>query len=105
MTEMIRLPHGGKNSRFYVDDLVSFIKESLRGYIIQGQQNCSLEHHTKPRSLDYWLRVTCADNKNIKQAVNSVINELVATGKFEIVKKLQCPDTGNLCKGIRLIRK
>ena len=102
MAYMINLPYGGNGSCFDSDELVSFVKDSLRGYIIQGQQNCSLEDHTKPRSLDYWLRVNYADNKDTKQAVNSVINTLVNTGRFEVVKKLQCPDTGNLCRGIRL---
>ncbi len=103
MEGMINLPHGGKDSCFNANDLVAYIKDSLRGYIIQGQQNHSLENHTKPRSLDYWLRVNYTDNKDSKQAVKPVIDALVKTGKFVEVKKLQCPDTGNLCKGVRLI--
>ena len=102
MAHIINLPHGGQDSYFDANDLVSYIRDSLRGYIIQGQQNRSLGEHTKPRSLDYWLRVKYAENKDIKQAVNSVIKTLAKTGKFEVAKNLQCPDTGNLCKGIKL---
>lgn len=102
LSDIIKLPYGGNDSCFDANDLVSYIKDSLRGYIIQGQQNCSLEDHTKPRSLDYWLRANYADNKDTKQAVNTVIDALVLTNKFEVIKMLQCPDTGNLCKGVRL---
>ena len=100
MTDMIQLPHGGKDSLFNPDDLVEYVKEGLRYYIIQGQKGCSLNNHPRPRSLDYWLRVNYADNK--KQALSSLVDALVETGKFEVVKKLKCPDTGNLCRGVRL---
>ena len=99
---MIRLPFGGKNGQFHEQDLISHILKTGRDYIIQGQQNCSLANHTKPNSLDYWLRVNYATNADTKQAVTSVIEDLVKTGLFEEADDLQCPDSGRLCKGIRL---
>lgn len=96
---MIDLPYGGT---FDEHDLVAHIQASGRDYIIQGQQAVSLDDHTKPQSLDYWLR-QFGDNPNTKQAENSVLDALVATGLFEIVNDLICPDSGERCKGVRLI--
>lgn len=96
---MIYLPYGGS---FDEHDLVAYIRSSDRDYIIQGQQAVSLTEHTKLKSLDYWLR-KYGKNANTKQAENSVLDALVATGHFEVSKKLVCPDTGARCKGLRLI--
>jgi hypothetical protein len=99
---MIPLPYGGKNAQFDEQDLISYISKSGRGYIIQGQQKCTLSKHTKPNSLDYWLRVNYAANPNTKQAVNEVMEQLVRTGLFEEKDNLICPDSGYLCKGLGL---
>ena len=99
---MIKLPHGGPRAQVEEMDLVRHIKGSFRDYIIQGQQNCSLADHTKPHSLDYWLRTNYARTPDTKQATNDVIDQLVETGLFEIDRKLHCPDSGRLCKGIKL---
>jgi hypothetical protein len=96
---MIDLTYGG---RFDENKLVDYIKKSSRNYIIQGQQKCSLENHTKPHSLDYWLR-QFAHNKDTKQADNNVVDALVATGLFCKKSDLHCPDNNNLCKGIMII--
>ncbi|MGO9529568.1 MAG: hypothetical protein ACLP3B_00145, partial [Syntrophobacteraceae bacterium] len=79
---MIYLPHGG-GGKFDACELVKHIRASGRDYIIQGQQTASLVKHTKPHSLDYWLRqfAKCHDTK---QAVNSVCEDLVATGLFKV---------------------
>jgi hypothetical protein len=100
MTYMIDLPNGGQ---FDARDLIAYIEESGRDYIIQGQQSSSRENHSKQLSLDYWLR-QFAENENTKQAENSVLTALVETGLFEVVDDLECPETGWLCKGIRLVR-
>ena len=99
---MIRLPYGGQNAQFNEQDLISHIVNTGRDYIIQGQQQCSLVKHTKPNSLDYWLRVNYSNNPDTKQAVNEVIEQLVGTGLFAELDNLSCPDSGNLCKGIKL---
>ena len=96
---MIDLPYGGA---FEEHDLVAHIRASGRDYIIQGQQALSLDEHTKPQSLDYWLR-QFGKNPNTKQAENSVLDALVATGLFEIIRTLICPDSGERCKGLRLV--
>ena len=99
---MIPLPHGGKNTQFDEQDLIAHILKSGRDYIVQGQQNCTLADHTKPNSLDYWLRVNYAVTPDTKQAVNEVMEHLVGTGLFEEQDDLMCPDSGHLCKGLRL---
>ena len=99
---MIRLPYGGENAQFDERELVDHLRTKLRDYIIQGQQNCTLENHTKRQSLDYWLRSNFAKNPDTRQAVKDVIDDLVATGLFEINERLQCPDSGRFCKGLRL---
>lgn len=95
---MICLTYGGK---FNEQDLIENIRASGRDYIIQGQQANSINRHTKPQSLDYWLR-QFASNPNTKQADNQIITALVDTGLFVIEYDLACPDSGRRCKGIRL---
>ena len=103
MDTRIELPYGGKGAGFYVSQLIAHIRSTGRDYIIQGQQNCSLKDHTKPRSLDVWLRENCTHRKDVKQAVNEVMDALVATGLFEVERGLICPDTGYPAKGLRLL--
>lgn len=97
---MIKVPYGGKDSSFLVTDLVSYIKSMNRDYIIQGAANCSYDKHLKPHSLDYWLRSHYSRNGDTKQAVNTVIDDLLSTGLFDLNEKLICPDSGRLCKGL-----
>ena len=98
---MINLPYG---TPFNENALVAHIRASGRDYIIQGQQASSFANHSKRRSLDYWLRQNYATNRDTKQAENSVLAALVATGLFSIVARLPCPDkTGSRCKGVRLV--
>jgi hypothetical protein len=97
---MIKLKYGGK---FEVNDLIEFIKASGRDYIIQGQQACSLVNHTKPHSLDFWLR-NRSTNPDTKQADNDVVKTLVATGLFKVEMQLRCPDQRTYCKGLKLTK-
>ena len=96
---MIRLSYGGQ---FDEHALIEHIRATGRDYIVQGQQAYSLANHTKPNSLDYWLR-QFASNSNTKQADNTVIRHLVHTGLFKVADDLLCPDSGRLCKGVRLV--
>lgn len=98
---MIDLPYGGQ---FDIHDLIAHIDASGRNFIIQGQQNVSQENHSKRLSLDYWLR-QFADNPDTKQAENSVLDTLALTGLLEVVDNLVCPETGELCKGLRVVRR
>jgi len=102
MNTSIELPQGGPGARLYVDDLIRHVRESGRDYIIQGQSNRSLANHPKPNSLDAWLRKKCTSKSNTKQAVDDVIDQLIATRLFK-VERLRCPDSGRLCKAIRLL--
>ena len=96
----ICLPHG--DAEFDSEDLIKHIRQSLRTYIIQGQVNCTRRDHPKTNSLDCWLRDNYARNPDTKQAVNEVIDALLATGVFRL-GKFKCPDSRKLCKGIELI--
>lgn len=98
---MISLPYG---RAFDEQDLVDYIRGSGRDYIIQGQQTCAFVNHSKPRSLDYWLRENYANNPDTKQAENSVLIDLASTGLFRIATGLRCPDKGTFCKGIQLVQ-
>ena len=75
----------------------------IRKAIIQGQQQEKFSYHTKPRSLDYWLRERFPTKQNDKMAVNAIADALVRTGRFEIIRGQVCPDTGMRCKALRLI--
>jgi len=98
----IQLPYGGPEAAFDPYDLVSHITASDLDYIIQGQDNCRLEKHSKPNSLDVWLRRNYTSRKDTKQAVNRLVQDLVATGLFTVEYGLRCPDSGRRCKGLRL---
>jgi hypothetical protein len=96
----INLPYG--NSVFDSNDLIQHIRQSGCDYIIQAQQACCLADHTKPHSLDYWLRTNYAQQPDTKQAVNEVIEQLVGTGDF-VEGSFPCPDSdGRLCKAIKM---
>lgn len=97
----IIVPTGG---RFNLKELVDYVKLSGRNYIIQGQVNAVFKDHTKPNSLDYWLREHITPlHKDTRRAENSFMLELVATGFFEEKDDLVCPDTGERCKGLMLV--
>lgn len=103
MNIAIELPYGGPGAKFYVNDLTDHIIGRGRDYIIQGQVHCRLADHPKPQSLDVWLRQNFTNRKDVAQAVNKVIDELVSTGLFA-EEELTCPDSGDLCKGIKLVK-
>lgn len=98
----IELLHGGPGAAFNLRDLVARIEQSDRDYIIIGLVDCALADHPMPSSLDYWIRENFAKNKEIKQATPEVIKQLIATGLFEAVRDLRCPDTGDKSVGLRL---
>lgn len=97
---MILLPYG--NNEFNSEELKEYIRRTGRNYIIQGQQACRREFHSKPSSLDCWLRDNYSQYPDTKQAVNKVISDLIETGKFEEGKFI-CPDSKRMCKGIRIV--
>ena len=103
MDTFIKLPYGGPAAGFRVSELVSHIRGIGSNYIIQGQQKATLVKHTKPHSLDVWLRTHYARNPDVKQAANEVLDAIVATRQFQLVRRLPCPDSGRLVKGLRLL--
>ncbi len=105
MDIFIKMPYGGKGAGFHISQLKDYIQRSGRDYIIQGQQKCTLEKHTKPQSLDVWLRKNFTSRQDTKQADNRVIQALVDTGEFEVDEHLPCPDSKRLVKGLRLLTK
>jgi len=101
MDGWVSLPYGGRGAGFHVRDLVAHIKASGRDYIIEGAQQVSLADHTKPHSLDYWLRTNATRRSDTKQMVRRVVDDLVATGLFRETKRT-CPDSGRRCKALAL---
>ena len=97
----ISLPHGGPGARFDVVDLHDYMAKRGIDYIVQGHCKCTLADHSKPNSLDYWLRERYAKYPDTMQAISSVIDDLVGTGLFD-PGKFTCPDSGQRCKGIAL---
>ena len=97
---LINLPYG--NNTFDSNDLKEYIRRTGRNYIIQGQVNRKRMDHSKPNSLDCWLRDNYAQNPDTKQAVNEVIADLLNTSEFKEGQFI-CPDSGRRCKGIKII--
>ncbi|MDA8245937.1 hypothetical protein [Acidithiobacillus sp.] len=97
---MINLPYGG-GSQFDEKDLILHIRTSGRDYIITGGCNCVLKDHTKPHSLDFWLRSKTRNN-GVRQTCQELIDDLVATGLFVKEHGLMCPDSRRPCSGVRL---
>ena len=103
MDTFIKLPYGGPGAGFRVSQLVSHVRSTGRDYIIQGGDNVTLAKHTKPNSLDVWLRTRFATNPDIRQTAKAVMNALEATGRFQVVRGLRCPDSGQFVNGLRLL--
>jgi len=99
----IKLPYGGPGAGFRVSELVKHIRGTGRDYIIQGGQDVTLAKHTKPNSLDVWLRTRFATNPDTRQTAEEVMNALEATGRFQVVRGLRCPESGRLVNGLRLL--
>jgi hypothetical protein len=111
LDQFIELPHGGPGAGFTLSALAEHIRNTGRDYIIQGQQRCALAEHTKPNSLVLVApKLHLAQHRpsalweDTRQAVNQVLDALVATGHFEVVRGLPCPDSGRRCKGLRLVK-
>jgi hypothetical protein len=99
---VIDLPHGG-GARFNEHDLVDFVLafKPPRNYIIIGASRVALAKYHKKHTLDYWLRGR-SRSRDTTQAVESVIDALVATGLFVDEEKLLCPESHRKCRGLRL---
>ena len=104
MDRFIELPHGAPGDGFMISYLVTYLKESRKDYIIQGQANCRLADHPKPNSLDVWFRKHFTSRQDTKQATNNLVQEIIKTGLFK-EGLFTCPDSGRKCKGIKLIKR
>jgi hypothetical protein len=99
---VIDLPHGG-GARINEHELVDFVLafKPPRSYIIVGASHVALAKYHKKRTLDYWLRQH-SQYPDTTQAVESVIDALVATGLFVDEEQLLCPESHRKCRGLRL---
>ena len=104
MDRFIELPYGAPGEGFMISYLVTYLQESRKNYIIQGQVNCSLADHPKPNSLDVWFRQHFTSRQDTKQATNALLQEILKTGLFK-EGLFTCPDSGRKCKGIELIKR
>jgi len=103
MERYIELPYGAPGESFSIDYLITYLQETRKDYIIQGQRNCCLKEHPKPNSLDAWLRKNFTSRQDTKQATNDLLQQIVKTGPFR-QGWFTCPDSGRKCKGIELIK-
>jgi rRNA-processing protein FCF1 len=87
---------------FDEQELIDHIKASGKHFMVQGQNIKKLEKHTKPHSLDVWLRTRFPKKEDTKLADNCVLNALVKTKKFVITEE-RCLDSERLCKAIGLV--
>lgn len=102
MEKKINLPYGGQGASFNVEELIALLKQRKVNFIIVGSQNSTLAAHTKPASLDVWLRNhKSVTNPNTRQACKSVNMQLVETGLFSIEKR-RCPIRKSMCLAVVL---
>ena len=97
MKNTIELPYGGA---FSMESLVEEVRQ-LGGTIILGNSQCKLTDHVKPYSLDYWLRTNGAANADTKQVIQALVDDLVATGRFERIRAVD-QNTKRYCGALRL---
>lgn len=97
---MITLRDGGS---FSIDALVTKL-EGLGGSMVLGPIKVGLTDHKKPDSLDYWIRTNGANRKDQMQAETQVVDQLLATGRFDRVE-MKCPTTGYRCAGLSVVFK
>jgi hypothetical protein len=93
----IELPYGGA---FSVESLVEAVRQ-LGGTIILGNSQCKLTDHVKPYFFDYWLRTNGAANADTKQVIQALVDDLVATGRFERIRAVD-QNTKRYCGALRL---
>lgn len=97
---MIKLNY--PNMAFDEQELIDTIEASdSKNYMVQGQRVVTLGNHPKKNSFDVWLRKRFPKKQDTKLADNYVIDALLKTGKFTATNDI-CPDSGRLCKSIRL---
>jgi predicted RNase H-like HicB family nuclease len=84
--EWINLPYGGGQAGFYAGRLADALKDMPSQQILIGSVAGSLDK-VRPNSLDHLLRTRYAKRPDTMQAVQEVIQDLVATGKFEYIPK------------------
>jgi len=84
--EWIDLPHGGGQAGFYIGRLVDELLPRPNQELPIGATKSNLDQ-VKPESLDFFLRSRYAKNPNTMQAVQSVIQAIVDTDKFEYLPR------------------
>jgi hypothetical protein len=98
--EKIFLPECGVNASFEITELLDELEKRKTNFIIIGAMKATLKTHTKPHSLDYWLReLSIVKLKNTMQATKEVQNSIVNTGRF-FLEKRRCPISSNYCNAL-----
>ncbi len=87
--------------QFNLSLLIHYMIRSRRTYLIVGAQRVVLTNHTKPESLDYWIRENVAERSDVMQATTKVVEQSCETGLFVETRK-RCPVAGHICKAIEL---
>ncbi|VVP92306.1 type II toxin-antitoxin system HicB family antitoxin [Pseudomonas fluorescens] len=97
----IDLPYGGSLGGFYIDRLVDAYQEAGVTEMPIGKNREGLAK-VKPYSLDYILRTRYARQPNTMQAVDAVLDQIVATGRFRR-SSMTDPITGKPVESLTLV--
>ena len=106
MKQIIKLPHGGKQAEFRVEDLINHFRNEKVNYLIIGATHLTLSNHPKPKSLDVWLRKheNVTGHEDTCQAVGSVITKLISLDQFSAGNR-KCPTSNRMCKALIFFEK
>lgn len=101
MKKHITLVKGGSDAYFLVSELINHFKKEKINYKIIGATLVTLSKHSKPKSLDVWLRKhkNVIGHEDTCQAVSSVITKLISLNQFSKgIRK--CPTSNRMCKAL-----
>ncbi len=98
--DKITLPYAN-NAKFNSNDLINHFREQRMNYMIIGATQVTLQNHTKPKSLDVWIRnhPNVIGYENTCQAVNNVVSQIIEHQSFSLGLR-KCPKSKRICKAL-----
>ena len=99
MVEII-LPHAN-NATIPIQDLIAHFRKNNLNFMIIGSTKATLQKHSKPNSLDVWIRThpNILKYKDTCQSVNTVISQLIKHESFSLGLR-KCPKSSRMCKAL-----
>ena len=98
--EEIILPHAN-NATIPIQDLIAHFRKNNLNFMIIGSTQVAFQNHSKPNSLDIWLRSHPNVNnyRDTCQSVNNVISQLIKHESFSLGLR-KCPKSKRICKAL-----